>query len=46
MTRVYSRRKSNRGETLGALAVSLGVSVGVGVVTYYLARILISKGRS
>ena len=43
MTRIYARREGDRREKLGALAVSLGVSVGVGAVTYYLARMLISR---
>jgi hypothetical protein len=43
MTQIFLRRGGNRKEKLGALALSVGASVGVGVIVYYLARILMSR---
>lgn len=43
MTRVYTRREGDRREKMGALALSLGVSLSVGAVAYYLARLMISR---
>jgi hypothetical protein len=43
MTRVYARREGDRKEKLGALAISLGMSVGVAAVSYYVARLFLSR---
>ncbi len=45
MTRVYARREGDRREKIGAVAVSLGISLSVGAVAYYLARMMISRDR-
>ena len=42
MTR-YARRTPAKTELLAAAAASMAVAVGVGAVTFYLARILLSR---
>ncbi len=42
MTR-YVRRRLSRGDGLAAAAVSLAVAAGVGVVTFYVTRIFLSR---
>ncbi len=43
MTRFFAPRKAGPRETRGALAVALGVALGVGGLSFYLVRMLLAR---
>ena len=43
MTRFFVPRKAGPRETLGALAVALGVALGTGGLSFYLVRMLLAR---